>query len=57
MNVDASQPSFMPSSETTDTLLVVRSTHRAHRDQEKQLYICFVGIEKAFDRVPRKVME
>ena len=28
-----------------------------HRDKKKTLYVCFVDIEKPFDRVSRKVME
>ena len=28
-----------------------------YRDKKKELYICFVGIEQAFDRISRKVME
>ena len=28
-----------------------------YRDKKKKLYMCFVNIEKAFVRVPRKVME
>ena len=27
------------------------------RDEKKKLYMCFVDIEKAFDRVSRKMME
>ena len=28
-----------------------------YRDKKKKLYMCFVDIEKAFDGVPRKMME
>ena len=28
-----------------------------YRDKKKKLNICFVNIEKAFHRIPRKVME
>ena len=28
-----------------------------YRNKKKKLCVCFVDIEKAFDRVPRKVME
>ena len=27
------------------------------RDREQKLYMCFVDLEKALNRVPRKVME
>ena len=42
---------------TTDTLFVVQRMQEEYRDKKKKLYVCFVDIEKAFDRVPRKVME
>ena len=48
---------FMPGRGTTDALFVVRIMQEEYRDKKKKLYMCFVDIEKAFDRVPRKVME
>ena len=48
---------FMPGRGTTDALLVVQRMQEEYRDKKKKFYMCFVDIEKAFDRVPRKVME
>jgi len=47
----------MPGKGTTDSLFVVRRMREDYRDKEKNLYMCFVDLEKAFNRVPRKVME
>ena len=47
----------MPGRETTDSLFVVRRMQDEYRDKKKKLYMCFVDIDKAFDRVPKKVME
>ena len=46
----------MPRRGTTDALYVVRRMQEEYRDKKKKLYMCLVDIEKAFDRVPRKVM-
>ena len=46
----------MPERGTTDILFVVRKMQEEYRDRKK-LYMCFVDIEKTFDRAPRKVME
>ena len=53
------QFSFMPVKKTTGALLVMRRTQKEHRleKKRKKLYMCFVGIEKAFDGIPRKKAE
>ena len=54
----ASMPfGFMPGKGTTEALFVARRMQEEYRDKKKKLYMCFVDIEKAFDRVPRKMME
>ena len=57
VNTDLMQFGFMPGRGTTDTLFVVQRMQEEYRDRKKKLYMCFVDIEKAFDRVPRMVME
>ena len=39
-----------------DAIFIVRMQEEYQKKNEK-LYLCFVGMEKAFGRVPRKVME
>ena len=48
---------FMHGRGTTDALFIVRRMQEEYRDKKKMLYMCFVDIEKAFDRKPRKMME
>ena len=57
VNIDSMQFGFMPVRGKTDALFVVRRMQEEYRDKKKKLYMCFVDVEKAFDRVPRKVME
>ena len=42
---------------TIDALFMLRRMQEEHHAKGKTLYMCFVDLEKAFDRVPRKVME
>ena len=57
--VDDMQFGFMPGKGTTDALFILRRMQEEFRGREKKLqaYMCFMDLEKAFDRVPRKVME
>ena len=57
VNVDLMRFGSMPGKGATDTLFVVRRMQEEYRDKKKKLYMCLVDIEKAFDRVPRKVLE
>ena len=38
-------------------ILIVKRMQEEYQQNDKKLYTCFVDIEKAFDRVPRKVMD
>ena len=38
-------------------MFVAQRMQEEYRDKKKKLYMCFVDIEKAFDGVPRKMME
>ena len=57
VNIDLMHFGFVPGRGTTNTLFVVRRMQEKYRDKKKKLYLCSVDIEKAFDRVPRKMME
>ena len=47
----------MPERGTTDTVFVVRRMQDENRDKNEKSYMCFVDIEKAFDKISRKVMK
>ena len=48
---------FMCRKGTTDALFILRRIQEEFRGREKKLYMRFVELEKAFDRIPRKVIE
>ena len=56
VNIDEMQYGFVPGRGTTDAIFVVRQLQEKFRANKKPLYFCFVDLEKAFDRVPRKVI-
>ena len=47
---------FMPGRSTTDAIFIVRQLQEKFLAKGKTLYLAFVDLEKAFDRVPRKVV-
>ena len=47
---------FMPCKGTIDAVFIPRFQDE-YLAKEKKLYMCFVDLEKAFDRIPRKVLE
>ena len=57
VTIDDMQFGFMPGKGTTHASFILRKMQEEFRGREKKLYMCFVDLEKAFDRVPRKVME
>ena len=57
VKVDDMLLGFMPGKSTVDALFIVRRIQEEFRGKEKKMYMFFVDLEKAFDRVPRKVME
>ena len=56
ISTDDMQFGFMPGRGTTDAIFVLRHLQEKHLAKNKKLYFAFVDLEKAFDRVPRKVI-
>ena len=56
VEIDEMQCGFMSGRGTTDAIFIVLQLHEKHLAANKLLYMTFVGLEKAFDRVPRDVI-
>ena len=56
VNLNEMQFGFMLGKGTVDAIFIVRRMQEEYQKKDKKLYMCFVDMEKAFDRVPRKVM-
>ena len=56
VSIDDSRFGFVPGRGTTDAIFVVQQLQEKYLVVNKRLYLAFVDLEKAFDRVPRKVI-
>ena len=50
------QCGFMQGRDTTDAIFILRQLQKKHLVAGKPLYLAFIDLEKAFDRVPREVI-
>ena len=48
---------FMSERGTIDAIFILRRIKEEHHAKGKKLYMCFVDLEKAFDRITKKVLE
>ena len=56
VDIDAMQFGFVLGRGTTDAIFIIRQLQEKYIAANKPLYFAFVDLEKAFDRVPRKVL-
>ena len=56
ISIDNMQFGFMPGRGTTDAIFILRQLQEKYLAKNKKLFFAFVDLEKAFDRVPRRVI-
>ena len=51
------QYGFVAGKETTDAIFILRQLQEKYLENDKELHLVFQDLEKAFDRVPRVLIE
>ena len=57
VEIDKMQFGFRPGTKTTHAIFIARQLQERYKGKHRELWWAFVDLEKAFDRVPRKVVE
>ncbi len=56
VDIDDMQFGFMEGKSTTDAIFTVRQLQEKYLEKKKELWMAFIDLEKAFDRIPREVI-
>ena len=56
INLNKMKFEFVPGKATVDAIFTVRRMQEEYQKKGKKLYMCFVDMKNAFDRVSKKVM-
>ena len=57
ISIDDMQCGFMPGKRTMETIFIIPQVQEKYLAKRQDLYLAFIDLEKAFDRVPRTVVK